>query len=117
MVSSLENAAAVIAMQQYNLDPMGYAPLRTWLREHTATLHRPAQTDFSIVLTNGASHSIEHVLRMLLNPGDGLLMEEYTFPQVSEGIAVPAGYVPLGVPMDDFGTLLRSAIATLVTFT
>ena len=43
------------------------------------------------------------VLACLLNKGEGLLCDEYTYSHLVEAMMGPKGYVPIPVPMDDFG--------------
>lgn len=96
--------AALTSAQQYNLSLRGQPPLLAWATEHMAALHRPpASAGHEVLITNGGNHSLEMVLSLFLDHGDALLVEEYSYPVVVESIAVPKGYVPVGVPMDSQG--------------
>lgn len=46
---------------------------------------------------------LQMVLACLLNKGDALLCDEYTYSHLVEAMMGPKGYVPVPVPMDDFG--------------
>jgi len=99
----ITDPAALFAAQQYNLDPRGYPPLVRWAHARTLAEQRPARGDAATVLTSGASHSIDLVLGMLLNPGDALLVEEVLYSAAFEMTIVPRGYVPFGVALDSEG--------------
>ena len=43
------------------------------------------------------------VLALLLDRGDPLLVEEYTYSHILESVAEPKGYRPVGVPIDRDG--------------
>lgn len=43
------------------------------------------------------------VLCCLLNRGDSLLCDEYTYSHLVEAMVGPKGYVAVPVPMDDYG--------------
>lgn len=43
------------------------------------------------------------VLCCLLNRGDSLLCDEYTYSHLVEAMVGPKGYVAIPVPMDDYG--------------
>lgn len=46
---------------------------------------------------------MQMVLCCLLNRGDSLLCDEYTYSHLVEAMVGPKGYCALPVPMDDFG--------------
>ena len=50
-----------------------------------------------------AAGALQMVLACLLNKGDGLLCDEYTYSHLVEAMMGPKGYVPVPVPMDDYG--------------
>ena len=43
------------------------------------------------------------VCELLLERGDYVLTEEYTYPSVIESVIIPKGYKPLGVKLDQNG--------------
>lgn len=43
------------------------------------------------------------VCELLLERGDYVLAEEYTYPSVIESVIIPKGYKPLGVKLDQDG--------------
>ena len=46
---------------------------------------------------------LQMVLCCLLNQGDSLLWDEYTYSHLVEAMVTPKGYNAIPVPMDDFG--------------
>ena len=46
---------------------------------------------------------LQMVLCCLLNRGDSLLWDEYTYSHLVEAMVGPKGYNAVPVPMDDFG--------------
>lgn len=46
---------------------------------------------------------MQMVLCCLLNRGDSLLCDEYTYSHLVEAMVTPKGYDAIPVPMDDFG--------------
>ena len=100
---SIDDGNAIYAAQQYNLDPRGYSPLRQWALDLTMSQQQPARSDLEVVMTNGASHSIELLMRMLLNVGDSVLVEEFLYTTAIEMVILPVGFKPVPVAMDAEG--------------
>ena len=46
---------------------------------------------------------LQMVLCCLLNRGDSLLCDEYTYSHLVEAMVGPKGYVAVPVPMDEYG--------------
>lgn len=78
----VDDPATLAALQQYNLNFDGFAPLREWLAGLMSTMQAPVHPDWGVLLANGALHSIELVLRTFLEPGDTVYVEEFAFSQV-----------------------------------
>lgn len=79
----------------------GHAPLVSWARDMVTSLHQPATLrhppppaapiGMEIVITQGSSAALDSLCRMLLNPGDPVLLEEYTYAHVVEADLLPMG--------------------------
>lgn len=53
------------------------------------------------------------VMRLLMDKGDAILCEEYTYPHVAESFVQPQGYTAVPLSMDSFGivpSLLRQTM-------
>lgn len=73
-----------------------------FLTEHTRMVHDPPYPDWTCIMTAGNTWALELCLRMLLNSGDTLMMEEYTFSSAIETV-VPHNIKVVGMKMDDYG--------------
>ncbi|KAL6776906.1 hypothetical protein ACKKBF_B03955 [Auxenochlorella protothecoides x Auxenochlorella symbiontica] len=73
---------------QYGIHPSGLPSLRDWATRHVADLHgapRPTTT----IIVGGASQGLSALFSMLFDPGDSMVVEELSYPQVSECLAAP----------------------------
>lgn len=93
----------------------GNAQLLDWMKEHTRIIHHPPYEDWSCMMTAGNTNAIDTCIRMLLNRGDTLLIEEYTFPSVLE-CARPQGIVPVSVKLDGEGIVATALDEQLSTW-
>lgn len=105
----IADAATLATLQQYPLDFNGYAPVRKWVSQLVQSMQQPVRTDWGILIANGAIHSLEMIFRSLLNPGDSILVEEFTFSQVLDGLLQPIGLQPCAVAMDSEGASCGNA--------
>lgn len=80
----------------------GQIELLTFAKEHTEMIHHPPYKDWDVLMTAGNTNSIDTCMRMLLNRGDTLLIEEYSFPSVLE-CARPQGIHAVSVKLDKNG--------------
>lgn len=69
----------ILLAQQYVVDFLGYGPLQQWAKDHMREFHSPPAA-FEVILTSGSSSATDMVFRTLLDPGDTLLVEEYSYP-------------------------------------
>ncbi|KAF6829093.1 aromatic aminotransferase [Colletotrichum plurivorum] len=75
-----------------------------FITEHAELVHKPPYDDWSCSLTCGTTSAIEIAFRIFYNPGDTILVEEYTYSGTM--IAAKAqGLRLLGIEMDDLGLL------------
>lgn len=82
----------------------GNADLVNFFKEHTEMIHHPPYADWNIMMTAGNTNAIDTCIRMLLNRGDTMLIEEFTFPSVLE-CARPQGVHPVAVKLDAEGVV------------
>ena len=72
------DAAESFSAQRYA--PFAWGGLRSWLVDHIRVLHSPpTREEWSVSISPGSMYSLDCVMRLLLDPGDALLCEEYTF--------------------------------------
>ncbi|KNG52857.1 aromatic amino acid aminotransferase 1 [Stemphylium lycopersici] len=82
----------------------GSAQLLRWVTEHTDLVHHPPYQDWRCAMSVGSTSALEMAFRMLSQPGDMVLFEEYTFSAAVE-IATPLGIRPVSIPIDSEGLL------------
>ncbi|CAJ1459819.1 unnamed protein product [Effrenium voratum] len=86
--------AATMLAQRYPV--MAWGELMGILQKHTEAVLRPAAPQWAISLSAGSMSALDLALGMLLNPGDTILMEEYTFlAMVDACMAAGLNAVPL----------------------
>lgn len=93
---------ASICQQQYNVSPYGYEPLRSWCSKHTKQHHKPRDLH-RVMVTDSTTHGLDMITSLLLNPGDAILIEEYTYSHFVDCVAGRKRYDAIPVPMDEQG--------------
>ena len=86
---------------QYGLGT-GEPNLVAFLKEHTRMVHNPPYEDWSTTLTCGNTYSFYTCLRMLVERGDYIVMEEYAYSSAISTCG-PMGIKTVGVEMDEQG--------------
>jgi GntR family transcriptional regulator/MocR family aminotransferase len=83
-------------------DSRGYAPLRKAIAEYVGSARSVRCDPDQVIVTAGAQQALDLVSRLLLDPGDTVLMEDPGYPgAVSAFTAGGARVVP--IPVDDQG--------------
>ena len=81
--------------------PFGWSSLRSWLVEHVRQQHAPPAEDWDVGITSGSMYALDAVLRQLVDPGDAVLCEEYTFLATKDLLhCLRADIVPLAMDAD-----------------
>ena len=80
----------------------GEPHLVSFLKQHTQMVHNPPYEDWSTTLTCGNTYSFYTCLRMLLERGDYLIMEEYAYSSAISTCG-PMGIKIVGIEMDEQG--------------
>ncbi len=116
LIASSERALARNgrALATYNLDsgPQGYRELRSFVTER---LRETRGIDVSIdhvLITTGSMQGIHLVNQMLIEPGDTVITELFTFNEALASIRRRGGRV-VGVPLDDHGLSIDRLAQTL----
>ena len=93
-----------LGQQQYNVPAVGFEPLRSWCEAHTRRKHGVRDgTDTTTMVTDSTTHALDAVTSVLMNPGDSILIEEYTYCHFTDCTVERQGYQPVSVPMDEGG--------------
>ncbi|CAL8471435.1 g10977 [Coccomyxa elongata] len=112
----VDDPAKLAIAQQYCLVTAGYPPLHSWAKAHMLRMHAPPVGLHDLIITNGNNQTIEIVMRILMDKGDAILCEEYTYPHVSESMVQPQGYIAVPLTMDSSGimpSLFRETMESL----
>jgi hypothetical protein len=99
-----KDAVPVVALSstlQYGLGT-GDPHLVAFLKQHTQMVHNPPYEDWSTTLTCGNTYSFYTCLRMLVERGDYLIMEEYAYSSAISACG-PMGIKVVGIEMDEQG--------------
>lgn len=88
--------------------PFAWASMRSFLLEHVREMHVPPRADWDVSVTAGSMCGIDVVQRLILERGDAVLCEAYTFV-ASKDLFVAAGAELIPLAMDADG-LLPSAV-------
>ncbi|GAA5921778.1 hypothetical protein JCM3775_001816 [Rhodotorula graminis] len=97
----VKGALDLNSVQQYG-HSLGLPELRAWLHQFTRDVFSPAYSNFEILLHEGNTAAWAKVCRLLLDAGDYILLEEFSFPS-SFGPWVPEGCKGVPVKMDAHG--------------
>jgi DNA-binding transcriptional MocR family regulator len=95
----------------HGYDPFGLVELRSAVADHYTERGLPTGAD-DILVTNGAQHAFGLILRLLIGPGDRVLVEHPTYPNALDmvrrlgGRLVPVGLDPDGWDLDTMRTTL-----------
>lgn len=90
----------------------GQPELVSFLKKHTEIVHPIQYEDWDIIVNTGNTQGWDNVLRNFTDPGDSILVEEYTFSSSLEA-ARAQGIVTYPVSMDSFG-LIPEALEKLL---
>lgn len=96
---------------QYGLGT-GDPHLVSFLKQHTQMVHNPPYEDWSTSLTCGNTYSFYVCLRMLVERGDYLIMEEYAYSSAISTCG-PMGIKIVGIEMDEQGMTATGLDRTL----
>lgn len=83
-------------------DAAGYAPLRQAIAQHLHYAQRIACDAGQVIICSSAQHALDLAARLLLDPGDGVLMEDPGYGGARR-IFEAAGAEPVCVPVDMHG--------------
>ncbi|KAL1409695.1 hypothetical protein Q8F55_003691 [Vanrija albida] len=75
-----------------------------FLREYVATVYKPGYADWDVLLDDGATDGFNKVCDMLLDVGDTILVEEWTYPGAANAY-LPYDTTVVGVKMDGEGII------------
>ncbi|ODV98198.1 hypothetical protein PACTADRAFT_47998 [Pachysolen tannophilus NRRL Y-2460] len=77
----------------------GLKPLLLFLKEFVQKVYPPAYNDWEVVLNNGAGNGLNKVCDLFLDPGDVVLVEEFTFTPFLQSVE-NCGGIPIPIKLD-----------------
>ncbi len=109
LISSSERAIArngrALATYNLNSGPQGYSELRSFVTEKLREYHGIDVSIDEVLITTGSMQGIHLLNQLLIEPGDTVITELFTFNEALASIRRHGGRV-VGAPLDDHG--LRS---------
>lgn len=86
----------------YADDPLGYYPLREQIAQYLARARAVQCTPEQVVITNGSQQALDLILRLLIDPGDAIAMEEPGYLSARR-LFETQGAKLIPIPVDDTG--------------
>lgn len=82
----------------------GSPQLLRFITEHVEIIHDPPYFDWDCAITSGTTSAIDLMLQILCDPGDSVLVEQFSYPGTLDAL-VSQGLGRVGVKMDEKGLL------------
>ncbi len=102
-VSSSDHLASILQLGS----PLGYEPLRHWLREQLCAL-QTAGPDDDLLISSGCQQAMDLLVRTFIQPGDLAILEDPVYPGLRE-VLHRAGARLAGIPVTPAGMDLNEA--------
>ncbi|KAM0751020.1 PLP-dependent transferase [Meredithblackwellia eburnea MCA 4105] len=80
----------------------GIPALSAFIKDFTSMVFQPGYANFQVLINAGSTDAWSKICTMLLERGDGILCEEWTYPSALSA-AWPNGFKPVALPMDGGG--------------
>lgn len=93
----------------------GSPQLLRFITEHIEMIHKPPNADWACAVTCGTTSALDILFRILLDRGDWVLMESYTYPGTKEAMS-PLSARTIGIEMDKQGIIPKKLEDVLVNW-
>ncbi|WP_129774808.1 MocR-like pyridoxine biosynthesis transcription factor PdxR [Peristeroidobacter soli] len=90
-------------------DPRGYLPLRSAIAQYLSTMRGLTCDAEDVIVTGGGFHAMDLCMRLAMQPGDAIWIEEATAREVYAMVEAN-GLVPVDVPIDEQGMIVSEGI-------
>ncbi|MGG6265419.1 PLP-dependent aminotransferase family protein [Leptolyngbya sp. AN03gr2] len=90
----------------YALDPQGYYPLRVEIAQYLSRARAVQCNPKQIVITNGTQQALDLILRVLLEPGDTIALEDPGYLSARK-VFLSHGANLLPIPVDESGLIIE----------
>ncbi|MBN9682296.1 MULTISPECIES: MocR-like pyridoxine biosynthesis transcription factor PdxR [unclassified Corallococcus] len=91
-------------------DPSGHAPLRDAIATHVSVSRGVRCSPAQVFITAGTQQAFDEVLRLALDPGDSVWVEDPGYPGVRRAV-LSAGGRPVPIPVDGDGLDVSAGLA------
>ncbi|RKG88632.1 MocR-like pyridoxine biosynthesis transcription factor PdxR [Corallococcus terminator] len=91
-------------------DPLGHAPLREAIAAHVSASRGVRCVAEQVFVTAGTQQAFDEILRLALDPGDAVWVEDPGYPGVRRAV-LAAGGRPVPVPVDPEGLDVGAGVA------
>nr|WP_191265607.1 PLP-dependent aminotransferase family protein [Comamonas sp. JC664] len=91
-------------------DPLGHAPLREAIATHVSSSRGVRCSAEQVFVTTGTQQAFDEILRISLDPGDAVWVEDPGYPGVRRAVLAAGGF-PAPVPVDSEGLDVSEGIA------
>lgn len=108
----LKQAGRQLATYNLQSGPLGYNGLREFLVEKMGHYRGIRARPEEVLITSGSNHAIELVNQILLEPGDTVVMELFTYQGAVNRLRKKQVNI-VGVPLDDDGMRMDALASTL----
>jgi 2-aminoadipate transaminase len=103
----LERDGRKLAIYNLGLGPQGYPPLRQFVAEKSARTRGIKVSADDILITTGSGQGIDMISRLLINPGDTVLTEEYCYQGALNRFR-SLGAKLVGMKLDEDGIVIEA---------
>ncbi len=101
-----------LATYNLNSGPLGYIGLREFLVEKLAHYRRVRASMDEVLITSGSNQGIELINQVLLQPGDTVITELFTYQGALNRLRKHQVHI-VGIPLDEGGMRMDALAATL----
>ncbi len=107
-------AAASTHWMDYSPEPMGYGPLREQIAQYIGQLRAVRAQSEQIVITNGTQQALSLIVRLLIDPGDAIALENPGYLS-ARNIFSSSGAALIPIPVDAEGLIVEgpNSLSTL----
>jgi 2-aminoadipate transaminase len=108
----LQQEGRTLATYNMNSGPLGYSGLREFLVEKMGHYRGIRATPDEVLITSGSNHAIDLINQILLEPGDTVIMELFTYQGAVNRLRRKKVKI-IGIPLDDDGMRMDALASTL----
>ncbi|AMJ61955.1 aminotransferase-like domain-containing protein [Bosea sp. PAMC 26642] len=80
--TALKRDGSLLSMYNMSHGPQGYRPLRKLVCDKLARHRGVNCSEDDVLITSGSTQGLELIFSLFLNPGDGVIVEEFTYASV-----------------------------------